>query len=268
MRLEPKGAQSTQQLRTSQRRLCRQRAAQPQWSHSSRRRTRHTARTTIVLAEEQQLVRRGIRCLLETEKTFDVVGETGDGREVLSLVQRLRPKVLVIAVGMPGLNGLEVARQVHERCPAVGVVMVSTYSKEEYVAQALRNGASGYVLKRASPSELVRAIRHAVAGQHYLSAPLSDRSIRAWLVRAKREVRDYYDALTDREREVLQLVAEGYTSVSIARRLGISSRTVEAHRASVMRKMQFGNLVDVILFAIDRGIIVPARFDPLPSDRS
>jgi two-component system response regulator NreC len=200
--------------------------------------------------------------LLESEQDFRIVGETGDGLDVVALVQRVRPRVLVMAVAMPGLNGLEVARQVRERFPNTSVVMLSMYSREQYVAQALRNGASGYVLKGASPSELVRAIRHAVAGHRYLSEPLSERSIRAWLVRAKTEAFDSYETLTDREREILQLVAEGYTSTAIAARFRISVRTVEAHRANVMRKMHFRNLVDVILFAINRGILVRARTGP------
>jgi len=216
---------------------------------------------TIVLAEEQQLIRSGVRCLLEAVRDFKVVGETADGLQVVRLVQRLRPRVLVIAVGMPGLNGIEVARQVRQHCPGTAVVMLSMYSREQYVIQALRNGAAGYVLKRARPPQLVRAIRLAVAGHRYLSEPFSERSIGTWLRRAQSGVRDVYDTLTDREREVLQLVAEGHSSSGIAARLGISRRTVEAHRASIMRKMGFGNLVDVILFAINRGILARPLFE-------
>jgi two-component system, NarL family, response regulator NreC len=235
-------------------------------AHRSRRRARQrSGLVTIVLAEELQLVRRGVRCLLETERDFRIVGETDDGLAVVSLVQRVQPRVLVTAVAMPGLNGLEVARQVRERIPTTAVVVLSMYGRTHYVAQALKHGASAYVLKRASPSELVRAIRRAVAGHRYLSQPFSERSIRTWLARAKTEAFDAYDTLTDRERQILQLVAEGYTSPAIAARLRISVRTVEAHRASIMRKMDFRNLADVILFAINRGIIVRARTEPTSS---
>ena len=216
-----------------------------------------------MLAEEQRLVRHGVRCLLESQDDFKVIGQTGDGLEVCGLVQRLRPRVLVIAVAMPGLSGLEVVRQVRERFPATAVLMLSMYSKEEYVRQALRNGASGYVLKHARPSELSRAIRQVVAGHRYLSEPMSERSIRTWLKQADREAGDAYEMLSDRERQVLQLVAEGHTSTAIAARLGISPRTVEAHRANVMRKMNFSHLVDVIVFAITRGILVRPLSEPL-----
>lgn len=230
---------------------------------SARANHRRSRVITIVLAEEQRLVRHGVRCLLESEDDFKVIGQTGDGLEVGGLVQRLRPRVLVIAVAMPGLSGLEVVRQVRERFPATAVLMLSMYSKEEYVRQALRNGASGYVLKHARPSELSRAIRQVVAGHRYLSEPMSERSIRTWLKQADREAGDAYEMLTDRERQVLQLVAEGHSSTGIAARLGISPRTVEAHRANVMRKMNFRHLVDVIVFAIARGIVIRPQSEPL-----
>ena len=142
-------------------------------------------------------------------------------------------------------------------------VILSRYSQEQYVIQALRNGAFGYVLKYARPPELVRAIRRVVAGRRYLSEPLSEHPLETWLERAENEERDAYETLTDRERAVLHLVSEGHSSPAIASRLSISPRTVEAHRARVMRKMRFCNLVDVIVFAIARGILVRPG-DPLP----
>ena len=211
---------------------------------------------TIVLAEHQHLVRGGIRCLLEREAEFDVVGEATDGLRVVDLVERLKPRVLVVAVAMPGLNGLEIARQVRQQSASTAVVILSRYSKEQYVIQALRNGASAYVVKSARPPELVRAIRKVVAGHRYLSEPLSEHSIETWLKRAESGALDTYEMLTGRERQVLQLVSEGHSSAGIARRLSISPRTAESHRASVMRKMRFNNLVDVILFALARGILV------------
>jgi two-component system response regulator NreC len=229
-------------------------------AHRPLLRARRTPPITIVLAEEQRLVRHGIRCLLESEKDFKVIGETGDGLQVVSLVRRLRPRIVVMAVAMPGLNGLEVARQLREQSLGTAVLMLTMYSKEQYVLEALRNGASGYVLKRARPSELARAIRRVVAGHRYLSEPMSRRSIRTWLRRAHNRTPDPYNTLTDREREILQLVAEGHSSTGIAARLGISARTVEAHRANVLRKMNFHHLADIILFAIARGILAQDHF--------
>jgi DNA-binding NarL/FixJ family response regulator len=215
-----------------------------------------SSRITIVLAEGEQLIRCGIRCLLEMEAGFEVIGEAEEGLEVARLVARLKPRILVVPVAMPGLNGLEIARQVRQQSPETAVIILSRYSNEQYVIQALRNGVLGYVLKYAKPAELVRAIRRVVAGRRYLSEPLSEHPLETWLARAQDSVLDAYETLTDREREVLQLVAEGHKSTVIASRLSISPRTVEAHRASVMRKMGFSTLVDVILFAIARGILV------------
>lgn len=247
----------------SRRRSRRGRLSKSHASHRSMRRGERTSQLiTIVLAEEQHLVRHGIRCLLAQEHDFAVVGETGDGLEVVSLVRRLRPRILVIGVAMPGLNGLEAARQAREQSAGTAVIILSMYSKERYVVQALRNGASGYVSKRAKPPELARAIRQVAAGHRYLSQPLSARSIGTWLKQAQRTLTDPYEMLSDREREILQLVAEGHTSTGIAARLHISPRTVEAHRASLMRKMGFSHLVDVILFAIGRGILAGSSVEP------
>jgi len=216
---------------------------------------RHSPETTIVLAEGLHLIRSGVRCLLEMEEDFRVVREVGDGLKVAALVARLKPRVLVLAVAMPGLNGFDIVRQVRQQSPATAVIMLSRYSREQDVIQALRNGASGYVVKFARPAELVRAIRKVVAGGRYVSEPLSAHPIATWLHWAQSRPLDTYETLTDREREVLQLVAEGYSSSAIATRLSISPRTVEAHRASIMRKMHFSNLLDVVLYAIARGIL-------------
>lgn len=207
---------------------------------------------TIVLADDLRLVRGGIRCMLEMEDDFKVVGETADGLEAVRLVVRLKPRILIVAVAMPGLNGLEVTRQVCQQSPGTGVIVLSRHSKEEYVIQALRNGASGYVVKCAKPAELARAIRKVVAGQRYLSEPLSEHPMATWLRRAKSAVLDAYDMLTPREREVLELVSDGYTNARVASHLSISRRTAEAHRASVMHKLQLRNPLDLIRYVLRR----------------
>jgi two-component system response regulator NreC len=211
---------------------------------------------TIVLAEDQNLVRRGVRCLLEVEEDFEVVGEAADGVKVVGLVKRLKPDALIVAISMTGLNGLEITRQVRQGSPATAVIVLSMYADARYVIQALKNGASGYVMKQAMPTELLRAIRAVVTGRRYLSKPLSDESMATWLQRAQHATPDPYGPLTGREREVLQLVSEGQSNGHVASRLSISRRTAEAHRASVMRKLRLSNQVDLIRYVLTRDILV------------
>lgn len=211
--------------------------------------------TTIVLADDHRLVRQGLRALLEAERDFQVIGETGDGREVLDLVRRFTPNVLILDLMMPGLNGLEVARQLHKQAPHTGIVILSMYDDEGFVLEALAHGVSAYVLKDSSSDELVKAVREVAAGRRYLSPPLSDRAIEAYQRMAKAGTLDRYETLTTREREVLQLAAEGHTSSEIAARLGISTRTAETHRSRLMHKLGLHSQADLIRYALRRGII-------------
>jgi two-component system response regulator NreC len=212
---------------------------------------------TIVLADPQDLVRSGIRCLLEGEADFKVEGEVADGLKAVSVVQHLKPRVLIVALAMPGLNCLEITRQVQQHSPATAVIVLSAYSNEQYVLQALNNGASGYVMMYVNPAELMHAIRKVVAGHHYLSRPLSARSMETWLRRARSAAHDAYETLTRREREVLRLVFDGYSSARIASHLSISRRTAESHRASVMHKLDFRNQTDLIKYVLTRAILTP-----------
>jgi two-component system response regulator NreC len=211
--------------------------------------------TTIVLADDHHIVRQGLRRLLEDEPDFQVVGDTGDGLEALQLVERLQPDVLVVDLVMPGLSGLEVTRQVNQRSPRTRVVILSMYANEAYVLEALKNGASGYVLKESSGVDLVRAVREALAGRRYLSPPLSEHAIEAYLEKVDTGPLDPYETLTAREREVLHLAAEGHTNNQIAERLSISPRTVETHRANLMRKLGLNNHAELIRYALGRGIL-------------
>ncbi|HXD95359.1 MAG TPA: response regulator transcription factor [Candidatus Acidoferrum sp.] len=213
--------------------------------------------TRILLADDQQVVRQALRCTLERESDLQVVGETSDGLEIVPLVERLKPDVLITDVAMPGLYGLEVTRRVHEQAPATGVVILSRYPNEWYVTEALRRGALGYVVKQSDVADLLRAVRTVARGRRYLGAPLSDDSIDVWMARANRATADPYDTLTGREHEILQLVAEGYSSTAIARRLTISARTAEAHRANVMRKLRLRNQAALIRYALSRGMLAP-----------
>ncbi len=214
--------------------------------------------TRIVLADDHDVVRRGLRAVLEASGDFAVVGESADGLEVPALVDRLRPNVLIVDLMMPGLSGLEVIRQVHERCPHVHIVVLSMHASEPYVQEALRNGAAGYVLKESSAGDLVQAVREVMAGRRYLSQPLSDRAIQVYADRtATSAPLDAYETLTTREREVLHLAAEGNSSSEIAAKLGISPRTAETHRAHLMHKLNLQNQTELIRYALRRGLLPP-----------
>jgi len=211
--------------------------------------------TTLVLADDHQLLRQSLRALLEREGDFKVIGEAGDGLTAAEVVERLEPDVLVLGVMLPGLSGLEVARQVSLRTRRTRIVILSMLADVSCVVEALRNGASAYVLKCAAFEDLVRAIREATAGRRYLCPPLSEQAASIYREAADPTSSDKYEKLTDRERQVLQLVAEGSTSAAIAKRLGISPRTVETHRANIAKKLGFRNQTDLIAFALRRGLI-------------
>ena len=212
-------------------------------------------KTTIVLADDHHIVRQGLRALLETEPDFRLVGDAGDGLEAVRLAERLKPDVLIVDLMMPGLNGLEVARQVTQRLPKTRVLMLSMHASDAYVLEALKNGATGYVLKDSQASELIEAVRQVAASRRYLSPPLSERAIELYVQKAESGTLDMYDTLTNREREVLQLAAESHSTSEIAERLFISPRTAESHRANLMRKLGLSTQTDLIRYAVRKGII-------------
>ena len=214
-----------------------------------------TGRIRLVLADDHHVVRQALRTLLESEPSFEVVGEAPDGLKAMELVARVEPDVLVADLMMPGLGGMEVTRQVVRRHPKIRVVILSMHMNEAHVLEALRCGAHGYVRKDATAADLIRAIRDVAAGHLYLSPPFSDQAIEAYRQRAADAEADPYDQLTAREREVLQLAAEGLGNIEMATRLGISPRTVETHRAHVMRKLGLRGLTDVVRYALRRGLL-------------
>jgi DNA-binding NarL/FixJ family response regulator len=209
----------------------------------------------LVLADDHLVVREGLRALLEAEPDFTVVGQTGDGSEVGALVDAVGPDVVVLDLMIPGMAGLDVIRDMSRRFPETKVVVLSMHANEAYVLEALSNGASAYVLKQSEPGELLRALREVTAGRRYLSPPLSERALEAYLQQADSGPVDRPGALTPREREVLQLVAEGYTSAEIADRLFISPRTVETHRANLMKKLRLRTPADVVRYAVRHGVL-------------
>jgi DNA-binding NarL/FixJ family response regulator len=223
--------------------------------------------TRILLADDQRVMRQALRCLLEREADLQVVGETSDGLEVVPLVERLKPDVLITDVAMPGLYGLEVTRRVREQAPGTSVMVLSRDLNEWLVTEALRQGALGYVGKQCDVAELLRAVRLVARGRRYLGEPMSEDSMDVWMERAANVATDPYDTLTSREREILQLVAEGHSSTAIARRLNISARTAEAHRANVMRKLHLRNQAALIRYALSRGVLAPVVEPPRAETR-
>jgi DNA-binding NarL/FixJ family response regulator len=208
----------------------------------------------LMLADDHQIVRQGLRAILQAVPDFELVGEAADGLEAVRLVERLRPDVLVLDLMMPKLSGLEVARQVTRRAPRPRVVILSMHSNEAYVQEALSAGALGYVVKDAGAEELVQAIRAVSMGRRYFSRPLTEEAVEAYARKAGGSPPDPYHQLTAREREVLHLTAEGHSGADIAERLFISPRTVETHRANLMRKLGVRNQKELVRYAVQRGI--------------
>ena len=220
--------------------------------------------TTIVLADDHHVIRNGLRALLSFEPDLEVVGEASDGLETVRVVEALKPDILVSDLMMGGINGLEVTRQVSKRSRSTSVIILSMYRNHGYVVEALRGGAKAYVLKESTAEELLRAIHEVVSGRHYLSAVLSERVIEGYISRPETAGVDSYETLTAREREVLHMAAHGNTSAEIAVRLFISRRTVEIHRANVMRKLGLRNQTQMLRYALQRGILPPETWPTEP----
>jgi len=210
---------------------------------------------SVVLADDHAVVRLGMKALLEAERDFSIVGLAADGLETVRLAEQLKPSVVVLDLMMPGLSGLEAMRIIRESSPRTQVVIFSMHGSSAFIAQALQNGAAGYVLKGCREEDLVTAVREAAAGRRFLSPPVTEIAINAYIEQSKTGSFDPHDTLTPRQREVLQLAAEGKTNSEIATRLNISQRTVENHRAAVMQKLGLSNQADLIRHAIRHGVI-------------
>jgi DNA-binding NarL/FixJ family response regulator len=213
--------------------------------------------TTVVLADDHPIVRQGLRALLEGEDGCQVVGEAADGLTAIALIAQRKPDVAILDLQMPDLNGLEVARRVREKAPTTRMIILSMHGDEPFVLEALRYGVSGYVLKGAATSDLVAAVHAAMAGKRFLSAPLTERAIDAYAQRAHTAAQplDRYELLTSREREVLQLAAQGMTNAAIGERLAISPRTAETHRTNLLRKLGLTTQAELVRLAMARGMI-------------
>ncbi|HEX7153616.1 MAG TPA: response regulator transcription factor [Thermoanaerobaculia bacterium] len=208
----------------------------------------------VLLADDHTLVRAGIRGLVDGLDGVEVVAEAGDGHEALRLAESVHPDLVLLDIGMPGLNGLDAAARLAKLDPAIRVVILSMHISEEYVLQALRAGAAGYLLKGSAVAELEVAIRAVARGETYLSPAVSKRVVDDYVSRTGGAT-DPLAALTPRQREILQLVAEGNTSKEIAHRLSLSHRTVEAHRNQLMKRLDVHDLTGLVRFAVRVGLV-------------
>jgi DNA-binding NarL/FixJ family response regulator len=208
----------------------------------------------VLLADDHTLVRAGIRSLLETMEEVEVVAETGDGREALALISRLLPDLALLDIGMPGLNGIEVARQSVRDSPRTKVLILSMHDDVTHVRHAMRAGVAGYLLKGAAVAELPMAIKAVMAGETYLTPRVSGHVVRGFLDEAAGGA-DPVEGLTQRQREILQLIAEGRSTKEIAGILDVSVKTIETHRARLMERLDIHDIPGLIRFAIRAGIV-------------
>jgi DNA-binding NarL/FixJ family response regulator len=212
--------------------------------------------TRVLLADDHTLIRAGLRLVVDQEPEFTVVGEAADGRQAVALAQSLKPDMVVMDIGMPGLNGIEACRQIRESLPETQVVMLSMHSDEGYVLRALKAGARAYLLKDSAEADLARAIRAASEGKSFFSPAVGKVLLEDYMRKLERTgAEDSWELLSPREREIVQLVAEGKSSKEIANLLNLSVHTVETHRARVMQKLNLRGIPELTLYAVRKGII-------------
>jgi DNA-binding NarL/FixJ family response regulator len=209
----------------------------------------------VLLADDHTLVRAGIRALLEKLPGVEVAGEAGDGREVLDLIKASQPEVVLMDISMPGLNGLQALERITKDFPQVRVIILSMHHNDEYILQALKSGASGYLLKRAATAELPAALRRVVNGEIYLSQEIAGQFLKKFPLQQVARTRSSLEQLTPRQREILQLLAEGQTTKAIALVLKVSDKTVEYHRAKLMARLQIFDIPGLVRFALRTGLV-------------
>jgi DNA-binding NarL/FixJ family response regulator len=207
---------------------------------------------TVVLADDHPLVRHGVRRLLEGEE-FEILGEASDGLEVIGLAEQFRPDVILLDLAMPTLNGIAAVREIAKVSPRTKIILLTMHTEEHHILEALRAGVKGCVVKTQAPEHLLQAIREVCGGGVYLSPSVSGVVVQGYLSRAELP----YDPLTNRERQVLQLIAEGKTTKETAVILGVSVKTAESHRSTLMEKLDIHSTAELVRYAIRRGLVAP-----------
>jgi len=212
--------------------------------------------TRVFLADDHQLVRDGLKMLLEADPEVTVVGETGDGRDAVRQVRKLKPDVVILDVAMPEMNGIEAAQIIHQDAPDAALIILSMYSTKEHIFRALRAGASGYLLKESAAAEVLHAVREVRCGRRYLSTRVSEELIDAFVhPGSEADLSTPLETLSSRERQILQLVAEGKTSAQIAKTLFLSPKTVDTYRSRLMSKLDIHDIAGLVRFAIQQGLL-------------
>ncbi len=210
----------------------------------------------ILIADDHGIVRKGLRLQLEQNADFEVIGEATDGREAVRLADELMPDVVIMDIAMPNLNGIEATTQLVKKNPQVGVIILSMYSDETYLIRTLAAGAKGYLLKDSADVDLHRAVEVVAGGKPFFSPAIADTLLEDYMRQLQqRGLQDSYDLLTEREKEILQLLAEGKSNKDVAGILNLSTNTVETHRTRIMQKLDLHSTADIVLYAVRKGII-------------
>ncbi len=210
----------------------------------------------IVIAEDHTILREGLRALLSSNPEFEVVGEAEDGRVAIRCAEKLKPNLILTDLSMPRMNGMDAIREIKRKSPETKILVLTVHKTEEYILATLKAGADGYLLKDSTHAELLAAVRHVLSGKHYISPGISDKVLDGYLEGRKTlKTRTSWETLTQREREILKLIAEGYKNKEIADDLCISVKTVEKHRANLMEKLNLHNVQALTTYAIEKGLV-------------
>ena len=210
----------------------------------------------ILIADDHGIVRKGLRLQLEQETSFEVVGEATEGREAVRMAEELVPDVVIMDIAMPNLNGIQATTQLIKKNPHIGVIILSMYSDETYLMRTLAAGAKGYLLKDSADVDLHRAVQVVAAGKPFFSPAIADTLLEDYMRQLQqRGLQDSYDLLTEREKEILQLLAEGKSNKDVAGMLNLSTNTVETHRTRLMQKLDLHSTAEIVLYAVRKGII-------------
>ncbi|MDH5716407.1 MAG: response regulator transcription factor [Spirochaetia bacterium] len=213
----------------------------------------------IYLADDHLILREGLKHILTETERYEIAGESGDGREVLEQVERIKPDLVILDISLPSLSGIEIARQLRKFNPNIKIIILSQYDNEEYIEELLKYGIHGYLLKDSAADDLLKALAEVLKDNIYLSPQVTKKLVKDYLPHTKdkevKKEKSIFSILSAREREILKLIAEGYSSEKISTTLWISPKTVKTHRANIMRKLKIGNVAELVKYAIKQGIV-------------